>query len=532
MKNYFFVLIILLNASYLTAQEYSENRLIVSLKMTNYNQAGFYNFQRFNNENGAVISKQFGPAASVVKSKDGINWKRHVVLSFPETNSIESVLKKYDGSGFFDYVELDFKGKGGSTIPNDPIFSTKQYYHVNDGSFTGASGHPAIIDADMDTDLAWDITTGSDKVVLGVFDTGLKMDHQEFSGRFWTNSGEIPNNGIDDDNNGYVDDVNGYDFVNIDGDPTDDHAHGTNVTGIAAATGNNNFGMAGMDWNCKVMVLKVLDENNAGWYSDWSEALYYAADEGIDVANMSLYGTGYSSSLKSAVDYAHNKGVLVVVCMGNDNTGTAAYPAGYDNAMGVGAVNPDDTRVTPTNFGWGSNYGSHISVVAPGNVVYSTRYNNGTSFGYWMGGTSQATPQVAGLACLIESLDLGLSNTEIRTIIENSAQDQVGLIGEDVQGFDFYHGYGRINAYDALVAAQTLTSNKEVEYQDDMKIFPNPSSNSIYVSTKLNKELAVYSLTGSEVLTGISNQKLDISKLSPGLYFVKVEKRLLKLVVK
>lgn len=515
----------------LPAQSYSENRLIISLKKNRSNSKGYKAFLSLNKENGAIIKKQYGPQI-IIPNKSQKEVKKHIVLTFDNDEKIEVLLKRYEKSGLFKYVEFDYKGKGGSTIPNDPIFSTKQYYHINDGSFSGATGHPAVNDADMDTDLAWDITTGSSNIVLGVFDTGLKMDHQEFSGRFWTNSNEIPNNGYDDDNNGYIDDVNGYDFVNNDGDPTDDQGHGTNVTGIAAATGNNNFGMAGMDWNCKIMVLKVLDENNAGWYSDWSEALYYAADEGINVANMSLYGTSFSNSLKDAVDYAHNKGVLVVVCMGNDNTGVAAYPAGYENAMGIGAVNPDDSRVTPVNFGWGSNYGDHISVVAYGNVVYSTRYNNGTNFGYWMGGTSQATPQVAGLACLIESLDLGFTNTEIRTIIENSAIDQVGLVGEDVLGFDNYHGHGRINAHDALLLAQSITSVSGSSIVEGIKVFPNPSSNFVYVNAPEIEDVKIYNVNGRLVLEGQSNVKLNVSSLIKGIYFLQIKGDSLKLVIK
>jgi subtilisin family serine protease len=430
-------------------------------------------------------------------------------------------------------VEADIQGYGNATIPNDPIFSTKQYYHLNDGTFNEVALHPALSGADMQSTLAWDITTGDTNVILGVFDTGLKLDHAEFSGRLWVNKGEIPDNNIDDDGNGKIDDINGWDFVNDDNDPTDDQSHGTNVTGIAAATGNNSFGMAGMDWKCKIMVLKVLDENNSGWYSDWANSLYYAADMGIHVGNMSLSGSGSSSTLENAMDYAYNAGSLIVVAMGNNDNGTVRYPAVFSNCMAIGATEPDDYRVNTASAGWGSNYGSHIDCVAPGNKVYSARHNNGTSFSWWKGGTSMATPMVAGLACLLKAQDFNRTPDELRDLINNYAEDEVGDPLEDVTGFDNYFGHGRINAYESLLAGSLLTSVKDREINLN-SIYPNPASSFITIKIATPQNIIIQSLNGTTVLNTYltDSETIDISSLTKGIYTIRLEERSQLLIIK
>ncbi len=405
-------------------------------------------------------------------------------LKFPATVNISNVKKAYEDSGIFKYVELDHVIKG-NTVPNDPIFDRDQYYHVNK-EFNEVEGILGKEDADMDTDLAWDITTGSDKVVLGVLDTGLRLDHEEFAGRLWVNEDEIPNNGIDDDNNGYIDDINGWDFVNRDNIPEDDNSHGSNVTGIAAATGNNGVGMAGMDWNCKIMVLKVLDDKNAGFLSDEIEAVFYAADNGIHVGNMSFGGSDRTEAFQEAVEYAHSKGVLLVASTGNDDKEIPQFPAAYNTVMAVGATHPNDERVTLQNSpgnSWGSNFGDYIDVVAPGSRIFSVRHNMPTSYDFFKSGTSQATPMVAGLACLIKGLDMTKTPDEIREIIQNSAEDQVGNPAEDTPGYDKFYGFGRINAFQALLATQNpntlkaqFTVSNNLVCEDETVIFTNIST--------------------------------------------------------
>ena len=125
-------------------------------------------------------------------------------------------------------------------LPNDPRFGDLWGLHN-----TGQAGGTA--DADIDASEAWDITTGSSGVVVGIIDTGIEYTHEDLAANIWTNTGEVPGNGLDDDGNGYVDDVYGIDAYNGDSDPMDDNNHGTHVAGTIGAVGNNGVGVAGVN---------------------------------------------------------------------------------------------------------------------------------------------------------------------------------------------------------------------------------------------------------------------------------------------
>lgn len=477
----YFLLTFLFNLS-IFSQE-STFSLLVSLK----EEASIESVDRLKSLNNSfeVISMRALGASDRTTEKTTLLSSRVIRLKFSKKLNKLTVKKAYEDIGVFKYIELDHAIKG-NIVPNDPIFRRDQYYHFNNG-YDGLEGIFGKIDADMDTDLAWDVTTGNENVILGVFDTGLRLDHREFEGRLWVNTDEIPDNGIDDDKNGYIDDINGWDFVNKDNNPEDDNSHGSNVTGIAAATGNNGFGMAGMDWKCKIMVLKVLNDKNDGLFSDEIEAIFYAADNGIHIGNMSLGGTQESAAFKEAVEYAHSKGVLLIASTGNDDHETPQFPAAYPTVMAVGATHADDTRVTkqnPAGNSWGSNYGDYVDVVAPGSMIFSVRHNEPESFDFYKGGTSQSTPMVSGLACLIKGLDISKTPDEIREIIQNSAEDQVGNLSEDTPGYDKFYGFGRINAYEALLLAQSnsnelkaqFSSSKNVVCGDETILFTNRST--------------------------------------------------------
>ncbi len=371
------------------------------------------------------------------------------VLKFNKKQDITAIIEFYQKTGLFEFVEPNFIGTGDGvrlTTPNDNHFS-RQWQHYNDGTFSLSN---STIDADMDTNDAWDITKGDPNLIVAILDSGTKLDHPEFSGRIWDNNDENQN-GSDSDNNGYIDDtLGGWDFVNNDNDPTDDHGHGTNVAGIALATGNNNIGYAGMNWNSKIMVCKILDSENSGKYSDWADAIYYAVNNGAAVINLSAGGTQSSSLLLNAVNYAYNNNVAVVVSSGNDN-GAIRYPANYTNAFAIGSTDSDDTRTVP--FFWntnsGSNYGSQLDFVAPGNYIYGLNFSSNTNYGTYWGGTSQAAPQVTGLISLLLSVNRNLTTSQIRTILRNTSEDGVGGT-EDTPGWDQYYGHGRINAFKAL----------------------------------------------------------------------------------
>ena len=398
------------------------------------------------------------------------------VLHFAGTRDILQLVETYQASGVLTFAEPNFIGHGGgvqglqSTIPDDALFN-RQWGLLNDGSFTLS---PAVADADVDMEEAWDIEQGNSNIIVAVLDSGFKLDHPEFNGRIWNNAAES-SNGTDSDNNNYIDDTQGWDFVNNDNNPSDDHGHGTNVAGIIASNGDNGTGYAGIDWNCKVMVCKILDANNSGFYSWWTDAIYYAVDNGAKVINMSVGGSGFSSSMETAVDYAHDNGVSIIVSMMNFNNDSPYYPAAYENTIGVGSTDANDNRTNP--FFWsatsGSNFGSHIDVVAPGNYIYGLNYLSNTNYNSYWGGTSQAAPLVSGLASLLLAQDASRSPDDIRSILTTTAEDEVGNPTEDLPGWDQYYGWGRVNAFNAL---NLFTVNTQEIQASDFKIYPNPLS--------------------------------------------------------
>ena len=465
-----------------------------------------------------------------------------IILQFTKNVNIPEAVSAYKQTQLFEYVEPDYIGRGdGECVeqkiseleriyppnaePNDTYFS-KQWGLLNKGDFSTS----AIAGQDIKMTDAWNITKGSSEVVVCILDSGAPLDHPELAGRIWTNTKEIAGNGIDDDGNGYIDDVQGWNFADNNNNPYDNEGHGSNVTGIIGSTGNNNLGYAGMDWNCKLMIVKGLDATNSGFYSWWISGIYYAVKNGAKVINLSLVGNDNSSMLNDAVTYAWNNGVTTVICMGNDNGGIARYPAGFHQSINVGSVDPNGKRSVP--FFWsassGSNYGQHIDVTAPGNYIYGISYKSLSNYNYYWGGTSQATPHVTGLVSLMLSIDKTLTPSRIRDIIRTSSDDQTTNSSEDAPGFDIYNGYGRINAPRALRAL--ITDTKDINSL--LKIYPNPSNGNLNIHLDENLSnravLNIYNSFGQSVFSekiNVASMQKDFSLLTPvlkGLHFIKL----------
>ncbi|MFN8424406.1 MAG: S8 family serine peptidase [Anaerolineae bacterium] len=273
---------------------------------------------------------------------------------------------------------------------------------------------------------AWDVTTGSPDVVVAVVDTGIDLQHPDFTGKFTSY---------------------GHDFANGDSDPDDDNGHGTHVGGIIGANTNNNVGIASIGRQTKLMAIKVLDGSGSGSYSWVISGITAAADNGADIINMSLGGSSFSQALQDAVTYAYDAGVLEVAASGNAGNSTPFYPAACNHVMAVGATDSNDARA---NF---SNYGSWLSMTAPGVSIYSSWCCSGTGgatpapYAY-ASGTSMASPHVAGVASLLLAVDDTLSVDELRSILEGSAHD----LGSS--GRDDYYGWGRVDANAAVETAE------------------------------------------------------------------------------
>jgi subtilisin family serine protease len=347
----------------------------------------------------------------------------------------------YD-SGWVDYIQPNAVLENQSTTPNDTSFLNTWGLH-NTGQFTGS-----VADADIDAPEAWDLSTGSANVVVGVIDTGVKYNHVDLINNMWTNPGEIAGNGIDDDGNGFIDDFYGYDFVNNDSDPMDDHGHGTHVAGTVAADGNNGKGVAGVSWNSQIMALKFMSSTGSGSTSDAVRAINYATmmkqtyGVNILITCNSWGGGGYSTSLYNAIVANKDAGMLFMAAAGNDSTNNDSsphYPSNYDVANVISVASTD----WADNLSSFSNYGATtVDIAAPGSYIYSTTYDGG--YGY-KSGTSMATPQVAGLAALAWSYSPDATWQEIKAAILNNGDTLASLSGKVSTG-------KRINAFKTLSA--------------------------------------------------------------------------------
>ncbi|MFZ1693755.1 MAG: S8 family serine peptidase [Flavobacteriales bacterium] len=448
---------------------------------------------------------------------------RLFVVQLPQGSDAQQALAQYRSMGHVVRAEIDQVGEGGgdrSFVPNDPHYY-KQWGLHNDGTFTLST---AVAGADIDMESAWDIEQGSANVTVAIIDSGVRLQHPDWGERLWVNSGEIDGNGIDDDGNGYIDDVRGWDFANDDNDPTDDQGHGSNVTSIVAADGNNSIGFTGVDLNCKAMVIKALNSANQGFYSWWIAGMYYAINNGADIINMSMGGTGTSAEMQAAVDFGLANDVLLVACMMNTNNNVPYIPASLNGVMAVGATKPNDHRAVP--FVWsatsGSNYGPHISVSAPGDYIYGFSHTSNVSYTAYWSGTSQASPHVAGLAAMLKAQVPSRTPAQIRAIIEATAEDQVGNPLEDTPGFDHYHGHGRINAFNALMLA--VSTGEVAAPPPAFTIYPNPSSGPIGIRANAVGDLVIHDGTGRLVHAqriGFGSASVG-AELSPGTYVARL----------
>jgi len=308
----------------------------------------------------------------------------------------------------------EFKKEGQLKVfatPNDPLYSSQWAL------------------SNIKAAEAWDISTGSNSIVVAVLDSGLRGSHEEFSdGRA----------------------VAGMDFTTEPDTPisaganSDDHGHGTKVSGIIGAATNNAKGIAGVNWNIKIMPLKVCDQLGDCWWGDVIAGIYYAKDHGAKIINMSLGAYGSPpQELVDAVNAAYNAGMVVVAAAGNGGGPPVAYPASINSVVAAGCNTSSDSRCS---F---SSYGPELDVVAPGYDIYTTDFsaNNGYTHS---SGTSFSSPHVAALAALIWAKNPSLTNAQVIDSIINGADKVSGM-----QGANFHqeYGYGRINLKRSLELA-------------------------------------------------------------------------------
>ncbi len=283
---------------------------------------------------------------------------------------------------------------------------------------------------------AWNTVTGTQSVVIAIVDSGLQLDHPEFVNRLWVNPGESGGTaGVDDDSNGVIDDLNGWNFVGNNATLDDDNGHGTQVAGVAGATGNNGVGIAGVCWGCGLMTVKVMQASGVVNYSDLATGVAYAASKGAHIINLSLGGYADSATLRAAIESAAQTAVIVAGA-GNDNSSAPFYPAAYPDVMAVAATDQNDAKAAL------SNYGAWVDLVAPG-VFISTTFVGGYGTNQ---GTSLSTAFVAGVAGLLKSQHADWSPALVKWQMLNTATAVEGLN----PGYAGQLGRGRLDANAAI----------------------------------------------------------------------------------
>lgn len=345
------------------------------------------------------------------------------VLKVPQSAE-EKVVAALSQNSNVEYAELDYLAHAvdfPQDPPNDTYYAGNQWGLENTGqTIVGQAG---AVDADIDAEAAWKITTGN-SVKVAILDTGIDQAHPDLP------IGERV--------------VLQKDFTGS-GSVNDYHGHGTHVSGIVAATTNNNTGVAGTCPDCRLLNGKVLNDSGSGAYSWIVNGIIWAADNQAKVINMSLGGSSPSKTLENAVNYAWSqKNVVLVGAAGNSGNQSKTYPGAYANVIAVGATDNQDNKAL---F---SEYGSWVDVAAPGVNIFSTfpthpfylQTEYGRSQNYDFGsGTSMATPMTSAVLALIWSTPYGTTNLAVRTRLESTA---------DPIGKGIYWSAGRINAANAV----------------------------------------------------------------------------------
>ena len=321
-------------------------------------------------------------------------------------------------------------------FPHDPQF-IEQWALQNSGQRGGKEG------ADISAPLAWATTTGSEEVVVAVLDTGVDYNHEDLKPNMWTRPASME--AYQDADLGSVDDEYGFNAVENASDPMDDNGHGTHCAGIIGAEGENDLGIAGVNWKVRIMPLKFMNAGGSGTTKDAIEAINYAinrkkAGVNVRIISASWGSTQRSRALEDVIRKAYEADILFVAAAGNSsvsNDRTPHFPSSYNvpNVVSVAALDRNDQLAKFSNWGAKS-----VAIGAPGVDILSTWLGNAYEE---KSGTSMATPVVAGVAALIVAEHQGMSVDDVRKKLLASTDPIVALKGKTVTG-------GRINAAKAL----------------------------------------------------------------------------------
>lgn len=401
-----------------------------------------------------------------------------------ETN--DSAIKALNENSMVEIAEPNFIYKI-NKAPTDPLYI--QTWGLANIGQADPKNQVGVAGVDINAEKAWEIQTGTREKIIAVIDTGIDFTHPDLAENMWVNEAE--QNGkadVDDDNNGVVDDIFGYNAITGTGNMKDDQGHGSHCAGTIGARANNGIGVAGVNWNVRMMGVKFLDKNGSGSLADAIKAIDYATKMGANVMSNSWGGGGFSQTLMDSIKRSNEAGAIFIAAAGNEynnNDSSPTYPSTYqvENVMSVAAI---DNRGAKADF---SNYGKKtVHLGAPGVNVMSTTGGSYKSFS----GTSMATPHVAGVAALLWANEPNLTAAEVKARLVATARPLASMKGKTRTG-------GIVDAYGALTNTQAPPdlndpsnwASVSMDFKSESPYKPN-TNQTFEISVPGAKEFAIY----------------------------------------
>lgn len=395
------------------------------------------------------------------------------VVSVPENEMVEGLIAKFGQSGLVDYAEPDFLRFLNAT-PNDPKYTDGTLWGLNN---FGQGGGTA--DADIDAPEGWDVLSSASNIVAAILDTGIRYTHEDLAANMWLNplGGGCGFNAITGTTNVMDDSGTG---------------HGTMVSGILGAVGNNGKGVAGVAWRVQLMAGKCFDSAGNSSDSLIIACIDYARTNGAHVMVAAFDSTGYSQSLSNAIYAAREAGIIFITSVGNNSQSidpAPRYPACYDidNIVSVAYTDRND------NLGVLSNYGAtNVDLAAPGEQIHTTHVATDSFYFGFYSGTSFAAPYVAGAFALMKVKYPAETHQQLIARVLNATDPRPSLAGKCVTG-------GRLNLRKALsppVQLTSLSTPGTLPYQLRVSAGPNRSC-VIESSTNLTNWLPIHTNTTS-----------------------------------
>ncbi|MFA5856792.1 MAG: S8 family serine peptidase [Candidatus Pacearchaeota archaeon] len=440
---------------------WTDNKKIRKLSVVDYDESEIYKEEYLANEFIIKSELSFEEIDKITKASGleilrriKIDEEFHLYKIKHPTKELEEVIIDPNLDILFNngFIEPNFL-LSVEEIPNDS--SLNLLWAFNNIGQTGGKN-----DSDIDMFEAWDLSKGSNEIIVAVIDSGVDYNHPDLKNNIWINLDEIANNSIDDDLNGYIDDVVGWDFYNYDKDPNDEHSHGSHISGTIAAVYNNSIGVAGIAPNVKIMPLRFLGPDNYGSMFDALEALKYAINKGVKITSNS-----YSGVMSNQFKLSKDNDTFFIWSAGNNGANLdldsfyTIYRFNYSNIIIVASTDHLDNRPS-----W-SNYGSKgVDLAAPGANIYSTWKLGGYGS---KSGTSMSAPHVSGVVALLASLRPDWNNSRIKSALLNGTDYVESYFNKSIT-------QGRLNAYNSLKIADSydpivVIKNDNIKILDESK---------------------------------------------------------------